>query len=113
MRIRAAATDWWCAVFLLFFFSSRRRHTRCGRDWSSDVCSSDLIPGTRVPSDWRKRQSDGTRVPGMCFEVVAILVRFAAVENRALQLEPPIGETTGQDAKTDMRGILKVMRQCG
>src|SRR5690554_7028641 len=27
---------------ILFFFSSRRRHTRCGRDWSSDVCSSDL-----------------------------------------------------------------------
>src|SRR3989449_11647508 len=29
-----------CVVF--FFFSSRRRHTRCSRDWSSDVCSSDL-----------------------------------------------------------------------
>src|SRR5215813_12638306 len=28
---------------IVFFFSSRRRHTRCGRDWSSDVCSSDLI----------------------------------------------------------------------
>src|SRR2546429_1971507 len=27
-----------------FFFSSRRRHTRCSRDWSSDVCSSDLMP---------------------------------------------------------------------
>src|SRR6478672_12176996 len=26
----------------LFFFSSRRRHTRSDRDWSSDVCSSDL-----------------------------------------------------------------------
>src|SRR5207245_4496639 len=26
----------------VFFFSSRRRHTRCYRDWSSDVCSSDL-----------------------------------------------------------------------
>src|SRR5215813_4210040 len=26
----------------VFFFSSRRRHTSCGRDWSSDVCSSDL-----------------------------------------------------------------------
>src|SRR4030066_412033 len=25
------------------FFSSRRRHTRCSRDWSSDVCSSDLV----------------------------------------------------------------------
>src|SRR2546422_4654338 len=30
-------------VYLFFFFSSRRRHTRCSRDWSSDVCSSDLI----------------------------------------------------------------------
>src|SRR2546429_5910160 len=29
-------------AFLFFFFSSRRRHTRCSRDWSSDVCSSDL-----------------------------------------------------------------------
>src|SRR6266496_5739873 len=27
---------------VLFFFSSRRRHTRSLRDWSSDVCSSDL-----------------------------------------------------------------------
>src|SRR6266498_4776573 len=29
-------------MIFFFFFSSRRRHTRCGRDWSSDVCSSDL-----------------------------------------------------------------------
>src|SRR2546422_10569040 len=29
-------------VAVFFFFSSRRRHTRCSRDWSSDVCSSDL-----------------------------------------------------------------------
>src|SRR2546422_4407928 len=29
-------------LFFFFFFSSRRRHTRCSRDWSSDVCSSDL-----------------------------------------------------------------------
>src|SRR5690349_23198498 len=29
--------------FFFFFFSSRRRHTRSLRDWSSDVCSSDLI----------------------------------------------------------------------
>src|SRR5699024_12234548 len=31
----------WSSSF--FFFSSRRRHTRSKRDWSSDVCSSDLI----------------------------------------------------------------------
>src|SRR5216683_4114657 len=28
---------------VIFFFSSRRRHTRSDRDWSSDVCSSDLV----------------------------------------------------------------------
>src|SRR5699024_6299413 len=33
------------SIFLyFFFFSSRRRHTRSKRDWSSDVCSSDLVP---------------------------------------------------------------------
>src|SRR5256885_8129191 len=30
---------------LYFFFSSRRRHTRLQGDWSSDVCSSDLVRG--------------------------------------------------------------------
>src|SRR2546422_9505319 len=45
-----------------FFFSSRRRHTRCSRDWSSDVCSSDLeselsIRGSRgAPAAWRTRE---------------------------------------------------------
>src|SRR5207245_7403119 len=33
------------------FFSSRRRHTRCYRDWSSDVCSSDLAGGVQVAAD--------------------------------------------------------------
>src|SRR5438045_7410197 len=30
-------------MYFFFFFSSRRRHTRCLSDWSSDVCSSDLL----------------------------------------------------------------------
>src|SRR5690606_40044467 len=38
-----------CLVF--FFFSSRRRHTRFSRDWSSDVCSSDLAGAGRVLSE--------------------------------------------------------------
>src|SRR5699024_12048726 len=45
------------SVFLIchFFFSSRRRHTRSKRDWSSDVCSCDLIvpPGGRCASKFR------------------------------------------------------------
>src|SRR3989440_9066563 len=35
----------------VFFFSSRRRHTRSDRDWSSDVCSSDLKQKTHTRSD--------------------------------------------------------------
>src|SRR5687768_17880289 len=35
-------------MFFCFFFSSRRRHTRCSRDWSSDVCSSDLERRWRI-----------------------------------------------------------------
>src|SRR2546422_3306009 len=42
-----------------FFFSSRRRHTRCSRDWSSDVCSSDL--------HWPLRKAIHTRERGQCF----------------------------------------------
>src|SRR5690554_293585 len=52
--------------FFFFFFSSRRRHTRCGRDWSSDVCSSDLPMLTcaneqrrRFDRDLERRQSMG------------------------------------------------------
>src|SRR5204863_1877734 len=36
-----------CFYFCFFFFSSRRRHTRSLRDWSSDVCSSDLASWSR------------------------------------------------------------------
>src|SRR5690606_40038587 len=35
-------------TFFFFFFSSRRRHTRFSRDWSSDVCSSDLADDAQV-----------------------------------------------------------------
>src|SRR5438045_7142095 len=34
-------------IVFFFFFSSRRRHTRCLSDWSSDVCSSDLVAPRR------------------------------------------------------------------
>src|SRR5690349_19143501 len=43
----------------LFFFSSRRRHTSSLRDWSSDVCSSDLSPGAT-----RREGSRGTSASG-------------------------------------------------
>src|SRR2546430_2792453 len=58
----------------VFFFSSRRRHTRFDCDWSSDVCSSDLLPGgrrststddrcasPRAPSIARRRKASSAR----------------------------------------------------
>src|SRR5216683_6431437 len=46
---------------MLFFFSSRRRHTRSDRDWSSDVCSSDLAG-----------RSNGTGFPASEHELFAV-----------------------------------------
>src|SRR2546422_7728800 len=44
---------------MFFFFSSRRRHTRCSRDWSSDVCSSDLgeIVSLELPKEEREKKA--------------------------------------------------------
>src|SRR5207245_4467987 len=44
-----------------FFFSSRRRHTRCYRDWSSDVCSSDLWVSKRIETHLVTDRGDGIR----------------------------------------------------
>src|SRR5256884_5590035 len=46
-----------------FFFSSRRRHTRCSRDWSSDVCSSDLFTSRRT-AEQQRNFAVGLRVLG-------------------------------------------------
>src|SRR5437588_6016542 len=70
--------------FFVFFFSSRRRHTRSLCDWSSDVCSSDLVVAVRANQEldilnkdetthnlhplplnnreWNKAQAPGTSV---------------------------------------------------
>src|SRR6266446_5354406 len=45
---------------LFFFFSSRRRHTRLQGDWSSDVCSSDLLAAENPPKILRHKSSRQT-----------------------------------------------------
>src|SRR5439155_19119074 len=47
--------------FYFFFFSSRRRHTRWPRDWSSDVCSSDLAAARPVRDVEEVRYALGRR----------------------------------------------------
>src|SRR2546429_1035123 len=41
---------------MFFFFSSRRRHTRCSRDWSSDVCSSDLKQALALAERYKNKE---------------------------------------------------------
>src|SRR5262245_64622626 len=44
MKLRKCSSNILSSILsFIFFFSSRRRHTRCLSDWSSDVCSSDLL----------------------------------------------------------------------
>src|SRR5207249_5489123 len=45
-----------------FFFSSRRRHTRSKRDWSSDVCSSDLDPRLHLDERLTPREAEAARM---------------------------------------------------
>src|SRR5216683_4563551 len=50
-------------LFLFFFFfSSRRRHTRSDRDWSSDVCSSDLQKPADIEEVVLGARPDGTPI---------------------------------------------------
>src|SRR5256884_3750727 len=50
---------------MCFFFSSRRRHTRCSRDWSSDVCSSDLFRGLSRAASTQTRGTLALRSSGI------------------------------------------------
>src|SRR5207245_8717935 len=61
-----------------FFFSSRRRHTRCYRDWSSDVCSSDLERRRRTLRAFHQL----ARANGLLH-----LLRLLAVPAAALELD--------------------------
>src|SRR2546429_3563312 len=71
-----------------FFFSSRRRHTRCSRDWSSDVCSSDLVELAimgRPPKNWPSRAEPFAMHPhGLVTSVEHPFARAERVPARAL-----------------------------
>src|SRR6266478_10224397 len=66
-------------MFIFFFFSSRRRHTRFDCDWSSDVCSSDLV---LVNGALRRRTPDGAALLRLLMTLGTPTTRRAA--SRAL-----------------------------
>src|SRR2546429_4607707 len=86
-------------VVLFFFFSSRRRHTRCSRDWSSDVCSSDLLTMAGV----LKVTANGT--------TTSPILRGAWVLDRILGTPPPRPTMDIEAVEPDIRGAKTIREQ--
>src|SRR6266498_5455445 len=117
----------WIRV-ILFFFSSRRRHTRCGRDWSSDVCSSDLrysLSPKRNPMvfPFAFRRRTGVSAPKRRFSSVArtvLLLLLTAPVSAAIYSVPGLSDTavvTGLIAPTDFAflpdGRMLILEKAG
>src|SRR5699024_11984337 len=66
--------------YLVFFFSSRRRHTRSKRDWSSDVCSSDLQV-TAAEANLRVARAEHERYKTLMGRQLVSRSQFDASEN--------------------------------
>src|SRR2546430_3819882 len=103
----------WPGVVVFFFFSSRRRHTRFDCDWSSDVCSSDLVapsldtehPGIRVIAEVASVLQAGLGSGEVLHGVVSALRRGLNLRRCRLWLRSPDGTrftpvtTSGDDAE--------------
>src|SRR5207249_7157197 len=86
---------------LFFFFSSRRRHTRSKRDWSSDVCSSDLEFCAMLA------------VAAASLETIALEVR-GLQRTEILEAQEPFGEgQKGSSAMPHKRNPELAERICG
>src|SRR5690606_39649924 len=92
-----------CRVCCCFFFSSRRRHTRFSRDWSSDVCSSDL--GGECPEH-----------PVGCGGCAASLLPRPLIYLPLSQEKPPLSPlrpTRGDGSRSEERRVGKECRSRG
>src|SRR5207249_7337206 len=96
--------------FFCFFFSSRRRHTRSKRDWSSDVCSSDLDlrrrGGPREPGAAARHLADDRRAGGS-----AARVARPGRDLRLARRQPP--PARDRPARSEERRVGKEWRSWG
>src|SRR5437763_10596301 len=120
MTLCYSVTYYWI-FFFFFFFSSRRRHTRYIGDWSSDVCSSDLVsamddrlPGCghradgALPRADRRGRARGVR-PGLEDEGVAEIGRASCRE----RVESSVGGVGVKRKKRGLSGYLRVRNRIG
>src|SRR5690606_40796447 len=84
-----------------FFFSSRRRHTRFSRDWSSDVCSSDLQREVTVMNT--RRVANG-------FTLIELLVVIAIIAILAAILFPVFARARENARRASCQSNLKQIR---
>src|SRR5205814_7935736 len=81
------------AEYRQYFFSSRRRHTRCLSDWSSDVCSSDLLSLLRLQAAEQRQPTFLGPAGGGTFQQVALFPEDCLEEGflgRAQDLHPTV-----------------------
>src|SRR5216683_5167000 len=88
-----------------FFFSSRRRHTSSDRDWSSDVCSSDLVRiYVQVPQAFSAALRPGLKVtfempqyPGQKFDATLVTTSNAMnASSRSMLVELQVDNADGK-----------------
>src|SRR3989440_1647530 len=91
-------------LFFFFFFSSRRRHTRSDRDWSSDVCSSDLPPNHTTAIAASLGTLLGAAIVGVIAQIPLYLRRR---QNNRRPIEPPVAEI---DVRSEERRVGKECR---
>src|SRR5206468_5266853 len=95
--------------YMLFFFSSRRRHTRSDRDWSSDVCSSDLAHGVEQDDVGQRRGERGDRIVArVCRpDVLQLLVLVEPVLHQPRERRRVVAV---EDARSEERRVGKECR---
>src|SRR6266508_5862256 len=94
----------------MFFFSSRRRHTRWPRDWSSDVCSSDLILVVDDAAFMRKMVTDaltkgGHEVIGEAGNGAEAVEQYQSLKPDLTTLDSTMPEKDGLSALKDIMAL--------
>src|SRR5699024_11299222 len=86
-----------------FFFSSRRRHTRSKRDWSSDVCSSDL---GRIDRDLSRAGRQGAEEDQLPLERAIGFIDIVSYTTRSADLTPSGLASLVQDFESAARAVV-------
>src|SRR5437870_12683195 len=93
----------------MFFFSSRRRHTRWPRDWSSDVCSSDLITGVGFDLTKIQFRAQDPNQRSSYVEQVSLGPEIAVTDNTVVVAK--IGRASCRERVMDWESVVYVKRE--